>query len=87
MLPEQSLEESSPETSHTKPSDKLVTMANQIGKAFRSQGEKAAVKSTAEHIRKFWDPRMRATILHHLADGGAGLDPVARRAIETLQTL
>jgi formate dehydrogenase subunit delta len=60
-------------------------MANQIGKAFRSQGEEAAVKATAEHIRKFWDPRMRATILQHLANGGAGLDPVARRAVERLQ--
>jgi len=30
--------------------DKLVYMANQIGKFFKSQGEDAAVKGTAEHI-------------------------------------
>jgi formate dehydrogenase subunit delta len=80
MLPDQPAE-----TPHKKPSDKLVYMANQIGRAFRTEGEEAAVKGTAEHIRKFWDPRMRATILAHLADGGAGLDPVARRAIEKLK--
>ena len=77
--------EESPEQPHKKPSDKLVYMANQIGRAFRTQGEEADVKGTAEHIRKFWDPRMRATILQHLASGGAGLDPVARQAVEKLQ--
>lgn len=71
--------------SHEKSPDKLVYMANQIGKFFRSQGEEAAVKGTAEHLKKFWDPRMRAAILRHLAEGGEGLEPVARQAVETLQ--
>ena len=39
----------------------------------------------AEHIRKFWDPRMRAAILAHLDAGGAGLDPNVRDAIATLK--
>ena len=59
-------------------------MANQIGKFFRSQGEEAAVKGTAEHLRKFWD-RTRAAIFQHLAEGGAGLDPIPRQAIERLE--
>jgi formate dehydrogenase subunit delta len=59
-------------------------MANQIGAFFRSQGEEAAVKGTAEHIRKFWDPRMRAAILEHLEADGAGIDPLVRQAIEQL---
>jgi formate dehydrogenase subunit delta len=63
---------------------KLVYMANQIGAFFRSQGEEAAVKGTAEHIRKFWDPRMRAAILEHLKAGGDGIDPLVRQAIEQL---
>jgi formate dehydrogenase subunit delta len=66
--------------------DKLVYMANQIGKFFRSRGEEAGVKSTAEHLKKFWDPRMRASILQHLANGGNGLDPIARQAVERLQS-
>ncbi len=43
-----------------------------------------AVTGTAEHIKKFWDPRMRAAIFAHLAEGGAGLDPVVRTALERL---
>ena len=45
---------------------KLVYMANQIGKFFASQGAEQAVTGTAEHIKKFWDPRMRAAIFAHL---------------------
>ncbi|HEY6258565.1 MAG TPA: formate dehydrogenase subunit delta [Xanthobacteraceae bacterium] len=64
--------------------EKLVYMANQIGTFFRSQGEEAAVKGTAEHIRKFWDPRMRSAILAHVKEGGGGIDPLVRQALEQL---
>ena len=64
--------------------DKLVYMANQIGKFFESQGREKAAAGTAEHIKKFWDPRMRAQIVAHLKAGGKGLDPVVRVAIERL---
>jgi formate dehydrogenase subunit delta len=65
--------------------DRLIYMANQIGKFFSSQGEDKAVPGIAEHIRKFWDPRMRASILAHLDKGGEGLDPSVRDAIATLK--
>jgi formate dehydrogenase subunit delta len=65
--------------------DKLVMMANQIGKFFASQGPKAAVPGIAEHIRKFWEPRMRSAILAHLDAGGAGLDPLVKEALEALR--
>ena len=65
--------------------EKLVYMANQIGKFFASQGPEQAVTGTAEHIKKFWDPRMRAAIFAHLAEGGAGLDPNVRAALEKLK--
>ena len=65
---------------------KLVYMANQIGKFFASQGAEQAVAGTAEHIKKFWDPRMRAAIFRHVeAGGGVGLEPLVRRAIEQLK--
>jgi formate dehydrogenase subunit delta len=60
-------------------------MANQIGKFFASQGQERAVTGTADHIKKFWDPRMRAAIFAHLKDGGAGLDPIVRTALEQLR--
>jgi formate dehydrogenase subunit delta len=65
--------------------DKLVYMANQIGKFFASQGADAAVAGTADHIRKFWDPRMRTAIFAYVEQGGAGLDPAVRSAIDQLK--
>jgi len=64
--------------------DKLVYMANQIGKFFASQGEEAAVPAIADHLVKFWDPRMRREIVAHLAAGGNGLDQRVRKAVEQL---
>jgi formate dehydrogenase subunit delta len=66
--------------------DRLIYMANQIGTFFRSQGHDKAVPGIAEHIRKFWDPRMRKGILAHLDAGGAGLDPNVREAIAVLKS-
>ena len=62
--------------------DRLVTMANQIGQFFTTQPGDRAVADIADHLRKFWEPRMRAAIFAHLDAGGAGLDPPVRRAIE-----
>jgi formate dehydrogenase subunit delta len=71
----------SPDTVH-----KLVYMANQIGKFFASQGSNdQAVAGTLDHLKKFWDPRMRAQIVKHLDAGGAGLDPQVRAAVEQLR--
>jgi formate dehydrogenase subunit delta len=65
--------------------ERLVYMANQIGKFFAAQGDDAAVAGIAEHLKKFWDPRMRREIIAHLEAGGAGLDPNTRAAIERLR--
>jgi formate dehydrogenase subunit delta len=64
---------------------RLVYMANQIGKFFQSQGHDKAVSGVADHIKKFWDPRMLAGIFAHLDAGGAGLDPNVREAIAALR--
>jgi len=64
--------------------DKLIYMANQIAKFFESQGREKAVAGTADHLKKFWDPRMRSQIVAHVKAGGSGLDPVALKAIEQL---
>ncbi len=65
--------------------DKLVMMANQIGTFFASQGQDKAVAGIADHLRKFWDPRMRAAIVAYLHEGGGeGLRPEVRLAIEEM---
>ena len=65
--------------------DKLIYMANQIGKFFASQGTSKAPAAIAEHIQKFWEPRMRAAIIAHLEAGGTGLDPSVREAVDKLR--
>lgn len=55
--------------------DKLAYMANQIATAFRAQPREGAAAAVADHINKFWEPRMRAQLLAQLDAGGAGLDP------------
>jgi formate dehydrogenase subunit delta len=65
--------------------DHLIYMANQIGKFFATQGAGKAVPGIADHIHKFWDPRMRKTIFAHLDAGGAGLDPLPLQALQKLK--
>ena len=65
-------------------SDRLVMMANQIGRFFSPQRESDAVAAIADHLQKFWDPRMRAAIIAHLERGGeerAWMAPSARPSI------
>ena len=65
------------------PEDKLAYMANQIGRFFASQKHDDAVAQIEDHLRKFWDPRMRASILAHL--DAVTLDPPVRSAVERLR--
>ena len=64
---------------------KLVMMANQIARFYLPQKQVEPVTAIATHIRKFWDPRMRAAIIAHVDQGGAGLDEPARQAVERLK--
>ena len=65
--------------------DKLVYMANQIGKFFAHQSEEQAVAGIADHLAKFWDPRMREAIIAYLASGGDGLKPLVLKAVASLE--
>ena len=65
--------------------DRLVTMANQIGRFFSPQREGDAVAAIADHLQKFWDPRMRTAIIAHLERGGEGLEEPVRQAVHRLK--
>ena len=67
-----------------RPADKLVMMANQIARNLAVHGEEAAIAATADHIRRFWDPRMRAGIVAYVAGGGT-LSPIADAAVRRLE--
>lgn len=63
--------------------DNLVHMANRIGEFFESMPDRdEACREISQHLRKFWEPRMRRELLLHLdrADG-AGLLPIVRDAL------
>ncbi|HQT60502.1 MULTISPECIES: formate dehydrogenase subunit delta [unclassified Acidiphilium] len=63
---------------------KLVYMANQIATFFNTAADDEAVASIEAHIRKFWDPRMRAKIIAFRAHGGTGLTESAAAAVDRL---
>lgn len=63
----------------------LVKMANDIGAFFESEsGADGVAASVANHMKRFWDPRMRKQILVHNATGGAGLNDHVRQAVALL---
>jgi len=64
---------------------KLVMMANQIAKFFASQKDRDPAEAAAEHLRLYWEPRMRMAIIGFIDAGGEGLDPVAKAAVERLR--
>ncbi|GAA4341355.1 formate dehydrogenase subunit delta [Pigmentiphaga soli] len=68
--------------------DNLVRMANRIGDFFDAMPDRgAALHGVADHIRKFWEPRMRRQMLEHLDTGGAGLNDFVLEALRTHRDL
>ena len=63
--------------------DNLVTMANRIGAFFAAMPEReAALAGIAEHLRKFWEPRMRRQLLAAVDAGEVGaLSDIVRDAV------
>jgi len=62
----------------------IVRMANQISDFFNAYPHDEAVRETANHLRNFWDPRMRAQLSDHLSAGGKGLSETAIEAARLL---
>lgn len=55
----------------------IVRMANQIADFHKPYPHDEAVSGVAEHIRMFWEPRMRKALSGLLDSGGEGLSPLA----------
>ena len=65
--------------------EKLVRMANQIAGFFSHEGPERGAASVADHLQKFWDPRMREQIAAAVDEGRAeGLDPIALSAVRQI---
>ena len=61
----------------------LIRMANQIGDFFGTMPDRPqAIADVADHLKRFWEPRMRRALLAHLdAHGDAELNDMARQAV------
>lgn len=66
--------------------DYLVRMANDIGAFFNAETDKDSAAAQIQlHIRRFWDPRMRAQIIEHYKESkGAGLEGPVLVAVKNL---
>ena len=63
----------------------LVYMANQVAAFFASYPEAEAIDGTANHLKSYWDPRMRRGIEAHIKDkAGAGLSHIAMEAVKRM---
>lgn len=63
----------------------MVHMANQIGSFFAAYPRQEAIEGIADHIKKFWDPRMRKQIATYVAADGKGLQELVLEAIRKLE--
>jgi formate dehydrogenase subunit delta len=63
--------------------ENLLKMANRIGDFFEAMPEPDEARDgIANHIQKFWEPRMRAELLAFIErTGGEGLHPMVLEAI------
>jgi len=63
----------------------LVKMANNIASFFEAEPDASkGAKAVAEHLKNFWDPRMRREILSYAdQQQGAGLKKIVLEALRT----
>lgn len=64
--------------------EKLVHMANQIATFFESQPGTDQADRVAQHLRDYWDPRMRTQIAQIAESAESGLSPLAQEAVSRL---
>jgi formate dehydrogenase subunit delta len=63
-----------------------IRLANEIAVQFHRQPPDQAATAIAQHIRQFWDPRMRADLLLRMDSEAAELDPLALAAARLLRS-
>lgn len=64
--------------------DKLLYMAKQIATFFSSQPGQDKADNVAQHIRDFWEPRMREEFLALAADPAQDMPDLVREAAAKL---
>jgi formate dehydrogenase subunit delta len=62
-----------------------IRLVNKIAVHFRHLPDDQAAAAVADHVRKFWDPRMKKRLLDLVGVGGNDLEPVAVAAAALLR--
>ncbi|HEY4192942.1 MAG TPA: formate dehydrogenase subunit delta [Mesorhizobium sp.] len=60
--------------------DKLIYQVNQIAWFFKSKPRAEGVAGVADHINKFWEPRMRRQFFEMIDAGVEGFEPLVIEA-------
>lgn len=64
---------------------RLIAMANDIAAFFNAEADKeAAAEQVANHLRKFWDPRMRENIRRVVQKNSVDLSALALSGVRRL---
>jgi formate dehydrogenase subunit delta len=64
----------------------LVKMANEIGGFFESVPDhEEGVNSIAQHLKNYWEPRMRRQIIDYARRDDGDLTPIVREAVLRLE--
>lgn len=66
--------------------DLLIKMTNEIGEFFSGVSDpEQAARDVANHLRRYWDPRMRTQMLDYYEQRqGAGLTELAKNGVAVL---
>jgi formate dehydrogenase subunit delta len=65
--------------------DSLIKMANQIGSFFQAEPDRdTAIQGIEQHIRSFWEPRMRKQIIEYVQHDGRELNELVAAAVRKL---
>ncbi|HEY2397053.1 MAG TPA: formate dehydrogenase subunit delta [Rudaea sp.] len=69
--------------------ERLAEMANDIANFFAAEPDRSvAIDGVCNHLRKYWEPRMRRQIVAYVHDhGAAGMSDLARAGVEKLATI
>jgi formate dehydrogenase subunit delta len=59
----------------------LIRMANQIAAYFEAYPRTEALDGIANHIKNFWNPRMRKQLVEYIEGGAEELSPLVTSAL------
>ena len=66
------------------PIERLIVMANQIAAFFAPYPAARRAEGIRNHLRTYWDPRMRQDLIDYVAAGGNGLSPYVNDGVGLL---